>query len=77
VAILGQQLAPHFDVTVLDRSQLSVDLGSARVPFSLGQLAIEKGGVGFVFEVVKPVVRRRGGRGGGHAGDDNSVNSEQ
>jgi hypothetical protein len=61
VAILGQQLAPHLYVPILNRSQLSIDLGPPRVPFSPRQLPVQEGRVGLVFQVVEPIVWRGSG----------------
>jgi hypothetical protein len=54
--VIGQELSPHLDVTVLDASQLPVDIRPARVALGAGELPVQESSVGFVFEVVKPGV---------------------
>jgi hypothetical protein len=57
MTILGEELAPHFHVTILDPRQLAIDTGLLRVPLGLSQLPVQKCSVGFIFEVVEPIVR--------------------
>jgi hypothetical protein len=67
VAVVSQELTPHIDVPVLHGGEPTIDVGSPRVSFGLGQLPIEEGGIGLVFEVVDPFVGR-GGTCSGHGG---------
>ncbi len=60
VPVFRQQLPPHLHVTVLHGSELPVEVRLVRVPLGLGELAIQEGGIGLVFEVVEP----HGGGGG-------------
>jgi hypothetical protein len=54
MAVLGQQLAPHLDVAILHRGQLPVDVRLSRVSLGPGQLPVQEGRIGLVFEVVDP-----------------------
>jgi hypothetical protein len=63
--MLDQELPPHLDVPVLDVGQLPVESGAPRIALDARDLAVEKGRVGLVVEVVEPRRRGRGGGGGG------------
>jgi hypothetical protein len=64
--VLCQQLPPHLHVAVFHPRQLAVVVGPSGVSFGPGQLPVEEGSVGLVFEMVQPFVRGRLGGGGGH-----------
>jgi hypothetical protein len=57
VTVVRQQFAPQLYVAVFHSSQLPVEVGLLGVSFGLGQFTVQKRGVRFVFQVVKPSVR--------------------
>jgi hypothetical protein len=59
MSVFCQQLAPQLHMPVFHLSQLAVDVRAAGVALRLGQLAVEEGRIGLVFQVMQPVV---GGR---------------
>ena len=58
VAVLGEELVPHLDVTLLDPGQLDVHVLPLRIELLAGQDEVEIGRIGFVLPVVQPGVKR-------------------
>jgi len=58
MTVLGEELVPHLDVTLLDPGQLDVDVLPLRIELLAGQHEIEVGRIGFVLPVVQPGVQR-------------------
>src|SRR5438876_6780011 len=53
---LGEELAPHLHVALLDASELDVDVLPVRIGFLTGESEVEVGRVGFILPVMEPLV---------------------
>ncbi len=56
MAVLGEELAPHLHVALLDASELDVDVLPVRIGFLTGESEVEVGRVGFILPVMEPLV---------------------
>jgi hypothetical protein len=74
MSVPGEQIGPHYDVTIFDVGEARIDVFFLRVRLGCGEEAIEIGGVGFILPMVLELVdvdlvrwglSARGGGGGG------------